>query len=48
LWLINNTEAGADIAAGREKKTEGKSAAALTSSAPFSEFKLDVNETERA
>jgi twitching motility protein PilU len=48
LWLINNTEAGADIAAGREKKPEGKSAAALTSSAPFSEFKLDVNETERA
>lgn len=48
LWLINNTEAGADIAGGKERKPEGKSAAALTSSAPFSEFKLDVNETERA
>jgi twitching motility protein PilU len=47
LWLINNTEAGADIAAGKDRKTEGKSAAALTSSAPFSEFKLDVSDTER-
>jgi twitching motility protein PilU len=47
LWLINNTEAGADIAAGRERKGEGKAAAPLTSSAPFSEFKLDVNDAER-
>ena len=47
LWLINNTEAGADIAAGKDRKAEGKSAAALTSSAPFSEFKLDVSDTER-
>jgi twitching motility protein PilU len=47
LWLINNTQAGADVAAGRERKPEAKPAA-LTSSAPFSEFKLDVDEAERA
>jgi twitching motility protein PilU len=48
LWLINNTQAGADIAAGKERKPGAKSAAALTTSAPFSEFKLDTSETERA
>jgi twitching motility protein PilU len=48
LWLINNTAAGADFAAGKERNPEAKPAAALTSSAPFSEFKLEVGETERA
>jgi twitching motility protein PilU len=46
LWLINNTAAGADFAAGKERNPGARPAAALTSSAPFSEFKLD--ETERA
>jgi twitching motility protein PilU len=46
LWLINNTAAGADFAAGKDRGPGAKPAAALTSSAPFSEFKLD--ETERA
>jgi twitching motility protein PilU len=48
LWLINNTQAGADIAGGKERRPEAKPAAALTTSAPFSEFKLDTSETERA
>jgi twitching motility protein PilU len=47
LWLINNTAAGADFAAGKERSPEARPAA-VTSSAPFSEFKLDTNETERA
>jgi len=47
LWLINNTAAGADFAAGKERSPEARRAA-LTSSAPFSEFKLDTSETERA
>jgi twitching motility protein PilU len=47
LWLMNNTAAGADVAAGKERP-EARSASASTGSAPFSEFKLDVNETERA
>ncbi len=44
LWLINNTQAGADIASGKERKSEAKPVA-LTPSAPFSEFKLDMTET---
>jgi twitching motility protein PilU len=48
LWLMNNTAAGADIAGGKERSPESRPAAAPTSSAAFSEFKLDVNETERA
>ncbi len=44
LWLINNTQAGADIAGGKERKPEAKPQA-LTTSAPFSEFKLDMTET---
>jgi len=47
LWLINNTAAGADFAAGKNRGPEARPAA-LTSSAPFSEFKLDTSETERA
>jgi len=46
LWLINNTAAGADFAAGKERTPGARPAAALGGSAPFSEFKLD--ETERA
>ena len=46
LWLINNTAAGADIAMGKEKKSDGKPAAAAAgTSSSFSDFKLD--ETER-
>ena len=48
LWLINNTEAGADFAAGKERRSEARPAAALTGSAAFSDFKLDVNQPERA
>src|SRR5437899_3070446 len=47
LWLINNTEAGAALAAGSEKKAQARPSS-LRGSAPFSEFKLDTNETERA
>src|SRR5881296_1014991 len=47
LWLINNTAAGADFAAGKDRSPEARPAA-LTGSAPFSEFKLDTSETERA
>ena len=47
LWLINNTAAGADFAAGKERSPEARPSS-LRGSAPFSEFKLDTNETERA
>jgi len=47
LWLINNTEAGADLAAARDTKTEAKPAAASPGSSSFSSFNLDVSETER-
>jgi twitching motility protein PilU len=46
LWLINNTEAGADLAAGREKGAD-RPAATTPGSPSFSSFKLDVDETER-
>jgi len=46
LWLINNTEAGADLAIGRDKNLD-KPAAATPGSASFSAFKLDADETER-
>ena len=47
LWLINNTAAGADFAAGVQRSPEAKPSS-RPSSAPFSEFKLDTSETERA
>ena len=47
LWLINNTAAGADFAAGKERSPEAKPSS-RPGSAPFSEFKLDTSETERA
>jgi twitching motility protein PilU len=43
LWLINNTEAGAALAAGSEKKTEGRPA--VDANTTYSNFKLGVNET---
>jgi len=46
LWLINNTEAGADLAAGKEKRAD-RPAATAPGSPSFSSFKLDVDETER-
>jgi len=46
LWLINNTEAGADLVAGREKGAD-RPAATTPGSPSFSSFKLDVDETER-
>jgi twitching motility protein PilU len=47
LWLMNNTAAGADVAAGKDRP-EAKLSTAPTRSTGFSEFKLDVDETERA
>jgi twitching motility protein PilU len=44
LWLINNTEAGADV--GREKKEETKPSAAAPGGSSFTDFKLGVGETE--
>ena len=41
LWLINNTEAGADLAGGKPKEEKPKAAAGSSS---FSDFKLDVEE----
>jgi len=46
LWLINNTEAGADMALGKDPRPESRPGAAGPASS-FSEFKLDVNESER-
>jgi twitching motility protein PilU len=46
LWLINNTEAGAEMAGGKTPSSETKPGDAGPSSS-FSTFKLDVNETER-
>jgi len=46
LWLINNTEAGAELAAGKDPRPEGKPSGAGPASS-FSDFKLDVSETER-
>ena len=49
LWLINNTDAGADIAAGKERKPETKSSTAALSNTSFNDFKLDADtERERA
>jgi twitching motility protein PilU len=45
LWLINNTEAGADLASGKQTKADAGSTA--PESPAFSSFKLDADETER-
>src|SRR6266478_159763 len=47
LWLMNNTAAGADVAAGKDRP-DAKLSTAPARSTGFSEFKLDVDETERA
>src|SRR6266436_1495252 len=47
LWLMNNTAAGADVAAGKDRP-DAKLSTAPARSPGFSEFKLDVDETERA
>src|SRR6266581_2939297 len=44
LWLINNTEAGADV--GKEKKEEIKPSAAAPRGSSFTDFKLGVGEME--
>ena len=51
LWLINNTEAGAELAAGKDSKS--RSLAKMSSAQPigstsFSDFKLDTDDSERA
>lgn len=46
LWLINNTEAGANLVAGKDPSLENK-VSAPGSVGSFSDFKLDVSETER-
>jgi twitching motility protein PilU len=46
LWLINNTDAGADIATGKERKPETKPAPAAVNTS-FNDIKLDVGDTER-
>ncbi|MGB5082221.1 MAG: PilT/PilU family type 4a pilus ATPase [Burkholderiales bacterium] len=46
LWLINNTEAGAEMAAGKNPSSETRPGDAGPASS-YSAFKLDVNETER-
>jgi twitching motility protein PilU len=46
LWLINNTQAGADLALGRTPQAASRPSAAGTASS-FSDFKLDTSETER-
>ncbi|MGB7543384.1 MAG: PilT/PilU family type 4a pilus ATPase [Burkholderiales bacterium] len=47
LWLINNTEAGADLAQGKGRREESGPAAGSGDGASFSNFKLDADETER-
>src|SRR5207245_10313568 len=47
LWLINNTAAGADFAAGKERSPEARRPA-LTSSATFSQIKLHTRYPELA
>src|SRR3977135_1377413 len=48
LWLIKNTPASHASAACKERNPGARPAAGVAGSAPFSEFKLDTSETERA
>jgi len=51
LWLINNTEAGAELAAGKDSKSRSldkMSSAQPIGSTSFSDFKLDTDDSERA
>jgi len=47
LWLINNTEAGAVLAQGKERGEESEPAAGSGDGASFTNFKLGVDEAER-
>jgi twitching motility protein PilU len=47
LWMINNTQAGAGVAQGRERNEEPRPSAASGGTTSFSDFKLDVDEAER-
>lgn len=47
LWMINNTAAGGDVAQAKDRNEEFRPAR-TGGSASFSDFKLDVDETERA
>ena len=53
LWLINNTEAGAALAAGKDKDSTSTPSDKLASTQPvattsFSDFKLDTGDSEKA
>jgi twitching motility protein PilU len=51
LWLINNTEAGAELAAGKDSKSTSFDKMSSTQpivSTSFSDFKLDTDDSERA
>ena len=53
LWLINNTEAGAELAAGKDKdsnavKTDRPASPPSGVSTSFSDFKLDTGDSEKA
>lgn len=51
LWLINNTEAGAELAAGKDSKSRSLDKMSSTQpigSTSFSDFKLDTDDSERA
>lgn len=51
LWLINNTEAGAELAAGKDSKSASFDKMSSTQpivSTSFSDFKLDTDDSERA
>ena len=50
LWLINNTEAGAELAAGKDSKSTSFDKMSSTQpivSTSFSDFKLDTDDSER-
>ncbi len=47
LWMINNTQAGGDVAQAKDRNEEFRPAR-TGGAASFSDFKLDVDETERA
>jgi len=51
LWLINNTEAGAELAAGKDSKSTSFDKMSSTQpivSTSFSDFKLDTDDSKRA
>ncbi len=53
LWLINNTEAGAGLAAGKDKDSTATTSDKMASTQPgvstaFADFKLDTGDSEKA